>query len=132
MALAIASAGLLAAGSATAASGAALKAEAVLPPGQSGYVSISGVASGTGSPHLTDQTSLFIDFRLRPFGFGQPAENTETPAPGVTIERDSFGIPSVTGETDRAAWFGVGYAAAQDRLFELELFRRAASARLAE
>ena len=132
IALAIASAGLVAAGSAAAASGAALEAEAVLPPGQSGYVSIDGVASGTGSPHLTDQTPLFIDFRLRPFGFDQPAESTQTPAPGVKIERDSFGIPSVTGTTDRAAWFGVGYAAAQDRLFELELFRRAASGRLAE
>ena len=27
-----------------------LQAESVLPPGQSGYVSIPGVASGTGSP----------------------------------------------------------------------------------
>ncbi len=84
----------------------------MLPPGQSGYVSIPGVADGTGSPHLTDQTPLFIDFRLRPFGFDQPADSTETPAAGVTIERDSFGIPSVTGETDYDAWFGVGYAAA--------------------
>lgn len=109
-----------------------LKAEAVLPPGQSGYVSTAGVAEGTGSPHLTDQTQLFIDFELRPFGFDQPAETTETPAPGVTIERDSLGIPTITGATDRDAWFGVGYAAAEDRLFQLELFKRAGSGRLAE
>ena len=36
-----------------------LEAEDVLPPGQSGYVSIAGVADGTGSPHLTDQVGLF-------------------------------------------------------------------------
>jgi len=119
-------------GAPAAASAAVLEAEAVLPPGQSGYVSIPGVADGVGSPHLTDQTQLFIDFELRPFGFDQPAETTESPLPGVTIERDSFGIPKVTGATDRDAWFGVGYAAAQDRLFELELFRRAGSGRLAE
>ena len=109
-----------------------LRAEAVLPPGQSGYVSIPGLASGTGSPHLTDQTDLFTNFELRPFGFDQPATSTETPAPGVTIARDSYGIPTVTGNSDRNAWFGVGYAAAEDRLFELELFRRAGSGRLAE
>ncbi len=109
-----------------------LRAEAVLPPGQSGYVSTPGLATGTGSPHLTDQTDLFKSFELRPFGFDQPAETTESPAPGVEIERDSYGIPSVTGSSDRNAWFGVGYAAAEDRLFELELFRRAGAGRLAE
>ena len=109
-----------------------LQAEAVLPPGQSGYVSIPGVASGTGSPHLTDQTSLFTNFQLRPFGFDQPATSRETPASGVTIERDAYGVPSITGSGDREAWFGVGYAAAEDRLFELELFRRAGEGRLAE
>lgn len=109
-----------------------LEAEAVLPPGQSGYVSIPGVASGTGSPHLTDQTQLFIDFELRPFGFDQPAATSEMPAPGVRIDRDDFGIPTINATSDQGAWFGVGYAAAQDRLFELELFRRAGSGRLAE
>jgi penicillin amidase len=109
-----------------------LRAEAVLPPGQSGYVSIPGVASGTGDPHLTDQTDLFKNFELRPFGFDQPATSTEAPAAGVRIERDAYGVPNVTGSTDRNAWFGVGYAAAEDRLFELELFRRAAEGRLAE
>ena len=123
---------MLALGSAATASADVLEAEAVLPPGQSGYVSIPGVPTGTGSPHLLDQTALFTNFELRPFGFDQPAATTESPIPGVTIERDSFGIPEITGTTDRDAWFGVGYAAAEDRLFELELFRRAASGRLAE
>ena len=131
-AISVAGAALVALGSAAAASAEVLKAEAVLPPGQSGYVSIPGVPTGTGSPHLLDQTALFTNFELRPFGFDQPAVSTESPIPGVKIERDSFGIPEITGTTDHDAWFGVGYAAAQDRLFELELFRRASSGRLAE
>ncbi len=108
-----------------------LDALGVLPPGQSGYVSITGVASGTGSPHLTDQVQLFEDFEYRDITFNQPGA-TESPRAGVTISRDAYGVPTVTGETEDDGWFGVGYAVAQDRLFELELIRRATSGRLAE
>ena len=108
-----------------------LEAEAVLPPGQSGYVSITGVATGTGSPHLTDQIDLFSSFEYKPLTFDQPGE-TEAPRPGVSIVRDAYGVPAITGQTDYDAWWGVGYAVAQDRLFQLELFRRATSGRLAE
>jgi penicillin G amidase len=109
-----------------------LDALGVLPPGQSGYVSITGVASGTGSPHLTDQTTLYENFEYRDITFNQPG-TTESPRPGVTITRDdAFGIPQITGETEDDAWFGVGYAVAEDRLFQLELFRRATSGRLSE
>ena len=41
-------------------------------------------------------------------------------------------MPNVRGASDYDAWWGVGYAVAQDRLFQLELFRRATSGRLAE
>jgi penicillin G amidase len=109
----------------------ALEAEAVLPPGNSGYVSIAGVASGTGSPHLNDQTELFTNFELRPFGFDQPGES-ESPKPGVTITRDAYGVPRIDAASDRDAWWGVGYAAGQDRLFQLELFKRAGNGTLAE
>ena len=103
----------------------------VLPPGQSGFVSVPGLADGTGSPHLNDQTQLFEDFEYRDINFDQPGA-TESPRPGVSIVRDDFGVPSITGETEDDAWFGVGYAVAQDRLFQLELFRRATSGRLSE
>ena len=106
-------------------------AESVLPPGQSGFVSLTGVASGTGSPHLNDQTALFTSFGFKSALFDQAGES-ETPRPGVTIVRGPYGVPSVTGSTDFDAWWGVGYAVAQDRLFQLELFRRATSGRLAE
>ena len=103
----------------------------VLPPGQSGYISITGLASGTGSDHLTDQVPLYENFEYRDITFNQPGA-TESPRPGVTISRDEFGVPAITGETEDDSWFGVGYAVAQDRLFQLELFRRATSGRLAE
>ena len=108
-----------------------LEANDVLPPGQSGYVSVQGVASGTGSPHLTDQIGLFSNFEYKPHTFNQPGE-TEVPRAGVSIVRDSYGVPAITGDSDYDAWWGVGYAVAQDRLFQLELFRRATSGRLSE
>ena len=108
-----------------------LQAESVLPPGQSGYVSVPGVTAGTGSPHLNDQTSLFTSFSFKSALFNQGGE-TELPRPGVRIVRDRYGVPAITGASDPDAWWGAGYAVAQDRLFQLELFRRATSGRLAE
>jgi hypothetical protein len=102
-----------------------LNAESILPPGQSGYVSLTGLTSGGGSPHAYDQQSPFIGFRRKPFGFHQPARSTERPFPGVTITRDAYGVPNVVGADDLAAWKGAGYAVAQDRLFQLEAFRHA-------
>ncbi|MEA2271545.1 MAG: penicillin amidase, partial [Solirubrobacteraceae bacterium] len=99
-----------------------LHAETILPPGQSGFVSIPGLADGSGSPHLYDQLADFIAFRWKPAGFNEPGV-VEAPKPGVAIVRDSYGVPAITGATEEDMWWGAGYAAAQDRLFELELFR---------
>src|SRR3954452_1551320 len=117
---------------ATAPAGAAvLKAQTVLPPGQSGFVSIAGVADGTGSPHLYDQSPLFTSFRWKSAMFGQPG-TTETPKPGLTVTRDEYGVPRIDAPTELDMWWGAGYAVAQDRLFELELFRHATEGRLSE
>ena len=114
-----------------AASARAIRAEAILPPGQSGHVSITGLAEGQGSPHLYDQHQPFIDFKRRSFLFNQPGR-TENPRPGVRIVRDAYGVPAITASTDYGVWWGAGYAVAQDRLFQLELFRRATTGRLSE
>ena len=111
--------------------GSIIRAESSLPPGESGFVSIPGVASGTGSPHLYDQNDDYIHFRYKNAQLGQPG-SAETPMPGVTIVRDAFGVPSITGSTASNLWWGAGYATAQDRLFQLELFRRATTGHLAE
>ena len=103
-------------------------AESVLPPGQSGFVPPD---DSTPSPHLSDQVSLFENFAFKPAGFDQPGQ-TETPRAGVTITRDAYGVPNVRAGSSDDAWFGVGYAVAQDRLVELELFRRSTEGHLAE
>ena len=98
--------GALAAAFATAALGASaagaatLEAESVLPPGQSGFVEVTGVLSGTGSPHLSDQLDLFTSFNYKPATFNQPGE-LEVPRPGVEIKRDSYGVPTITAATER-------------------------------
>ena len=87
-------------------------------------MSIPGLADGTGSPHLYDQLDPFIGFRWKPATFNL-AGTSEQPRAGVRIVRDGYGVPAVTGRDEDLMWWGAGYAMAQDRLFELELFRRA-------
>ncbi len=57
-------------------------------------------------------------------------------APGlrhrVTIARDADGVPLITAADDDDAAFGLGFAQAQDRLFQMDLMRRLGAGRLAE
>jgi penicillin amidase len=111
---------------------AALRAETILPPGQSGFLA-DPAGGGTDSPHVYDQVAPFVRFAFKPAPVGGAAAvTTERPRPGLTITRDAFGVPSVRGRTERDVFFGAGYAAAQDRLTELELFRRRGRGTLAE
>ncbi len=50
----------------------------------------------------------------------------------ATIVRDEFGRPHIFAETNSALFEAYGFAVAQDRLWQLELNRRAARGRLAE
>jgi penicillin G amidase len=50
----------------------------------------------------------------------------------VTIARDEFGIPHVFARTNRGLFVGYGYAVAEDRLWQLEIFRRAGYGTLSE
>ena len=50
----------------------------------------------------------------------------------VTIRRDERGIPYVEAQNVEDLYFGHGYAAAQDRLWQMDLFRRTARGELAE
>ena len=115
------------------------QAESILPPGQSGFVSppcLVEIQAETGGsscdPHLSDQLEPFVEFRLKNSMLDQKPGAAQTPKAGVTIHRDAYGVPSIYGETETDAWWGAGYAIAQDRLFQIELFRRAATGRLAE
>jgi penicillin G amidase len=51
---------------------------------------------------------------------------------GLRLIRDRFGIPHVDAADERSAWWGLGYACAQDRAFQLDYDRRRACGRLAE
>src|SRR5438874_1698103 len=50
----------------------------------------------------------------------------------VRIARDADGVPLITAATDEDVAFGLGFAHAQDRLFQMELQRRYGAGRLAE
>jgi penicillin G amidase len=52
--------------------------------------------------------------------------------PGYRLIRDRFGIPHVDAADEHSAWWGLGYACAQDRAFQLDYDRRRACGRLAE
>ncbi|MGB3544722.1 penicillin acylase family protein, partial [Rubrivirga sp.] len=70
-----------------------------------------------------------------PTVFAQTATDLDLEAPDgttVAIDRDDFGVPHITADTESAVFFGQGFATAQDRLFQLETFWRAATGRLAE
>ena len=50
----------------------------------------------------------------------------------VSVDRDQHGVPRIVAKTDRDAFMAMGYVHAQDRLWQLELQRRAARGRLSE
>jgi penicillin amidase len=50
----------------------------------------------------------------------------------LLIIRDGYGIPHIRAGSAADAWFGMGYACAQDRLFQMEYDRRRAAGRWAE
>jgi penicillin amidase len=50
----------------------------------------------------------------------------------ITIRRDDRGIPYIEAQNDEDLYFGQGYATAQDRLWQMDLFRRTARGELAE
>src|SRR3954467_5534851 len=57
---------------------------------------------------------------------GQP------PRPGVRVQRDQWGVPTVHAPNNAHLFVGGGYAAAQARLSQLDYPRRKAQGRLAE
>jgi penicillin amidase len=50
----------------------------------------------------------------------------------VEIGRDRWGVPHIHANTANDLWFGEGFCHGQDRLWQLDLYRRIGSGRLAE
>jgi len=64
--------------------------------------------------------------------FASVSVGGSSPRGTVTIIRDNYGVPHVFADTLEGLSFGVGYAVAEDRLWQADLFRRQATGRLAE
>src|SRR5262245_22742555 len=50
----------------------------------------------------------------------------------VTVVRDTWGVPHITAQSTDDLFFAQGYVMAQDRLWQMEMWRRAAEGRMAE
>ncbi|MDA0366511.1 MAG: penicillin acylase family protein, partial [Chloroflexi bacterium] len=53
-------------------------------------------------------------------------------AGAVVVRRDAFGIPHIEARGESDAWFGMGFASAQDRLWQMEWYRRRGTGRWSE
>ncbi|MEV4614529.1 penicillin acylase family protein [Kitasatospora sp. NPDC049258] len=117
----------------------------ILPPGENGNATLADILAnkvfGTRPAHTDDQLGPYANLAaaypglteatLRNFfndaSFGVPADqvaSTSRPRPDVAIVRDkATGAPHITGTTRYGTEFGAGYAAAQDRLWLMDLFR---------
>ncbi|GAA0608328.1 penicillin acylase family protein [Streptomyces crystallinus] len=117
----------------------------ILPPGENGNATLVEIlgnkAFGTHPAHSDDQLgkydalvagqSSLTDDKLNSFfndaSFGVPsgqAASTSSPRPDVTITRDkATGVPHIKGTTRYGTEYGAGYAAGQDRLWLMDLFR---------
>jgi penicillin amidase len=51
---------------------------------------------------------------------------------GVQVFRDTYGVPHIYAASDHDGYFAVGYAHAQERLWQMDLVRRAGMGRLSE
>ena len=60
----------------------------------------------------------------QPLGGAKVEETIGSVGSTVTIRRDTWGIAHVTAESETDAFFGLGYAMAQDRLWQLDFRRR--------
>ncbi|MFD5135479.1 penicillin acylase family protein [Streptomyces sp. NPDC058378] len=117
----------------------------ILPPGENGNATLVEIlgnkAFGTHPAHSDDQLDRYnglvaghtglTDQKLTDFfndaSFGVAADQVESvtkPREDVTITRDKkSGVPHIKGTTRYGTEFGAGFAAGQDRLWLMDLFR---------
>jgi penicillin amidase len=75
------------------------------------------------APTIEEDTCSYADIAL---------PDTYTPSAGVEVRRDAQNIPHVYAQTDADAFWAQGYLHATDRLYQIDIARRAAVGRLAE
>jgi penicillin amidase len=72
--------------------------------------------------HLVTKSFPVVDGELRVDGLEQP----------VTIYRDEYGVPHIIAQNEHDLFFAQGYVHAQDRLWQMDITRRAGEGRLSE
>jgi acyl-homoserine lactone acylase PvdQ len=103
----------------------------VLPPGQSGSLTFpptardqlalyDGLTPKGGDVNEADLRRFFKSARFGPDG---RVVRTVRPRPGVTIRRDRWDVPHVTGRTRSDVMFGAGWVTAEDRGLLMNLLR---------
>lgn len=119
-----------------------LRAYSIIPPGQDGYVG----PTLEGDEHFDDQLGTYaslvndddvtegeLDDYFHSMQFGATdIEASYEPAAGVTVYRDTLGIPHIYADSMDTASFALGYVSAEDRMFQMDVFRHAARGDLAE
>ncbi len=117
----------------------------ILPPGENGNATLADIlanqALGTHPGHSDDQLGPYdslsdnyaplsnatISNFFNSGAFGVPSgqvASTESPRSDVTITRDKpTGVPHIVGTTRSGTEYGAGYAAAEDRLWLMDVFR---------
>ena len=69
----------------------------------------------------------FIQSHRPDYGFNIQAEGISSP---VNITFDDMGVPHIYAESERDAMFGLGYVHASERLWQMDLLRRAGGGEL--
>ncbi|MBL7988066.1 MAG: penicillin acylase family protein [Chlorobi bacterium] len=78
---------------------------------------------------------VLLGIRLIGRSFAPDGETEDTVAglsATASITRNRYGVPYINAATENDAWAALGYAHAQDRLWQMDLFRRAGQGRLSE
>ena len=125
----------------------------ILPPGQSGSISVAEAAAAqAGSPpeNFDNQLEMYDAlnhadlsaltegdlgnyYKDAPLTLSDAdAVHVDRPKDGVTVRWDDFGVPYIEGATREDAAFGSGYAGTKDRMFLMDLLRHVGAARAAE
>jgi penicillin amidase len=90
-----------------------------------GTGAFAGLVAGTG-------TGLWYLLMRRPLPRTRGSAAIEGLEGAVEIRRDRWGVPHVNATTRHDMWFGQGYCHGQDRLWQMELYRRTSAGRIAE
>ncbi|MGH2819546.1 MAG: penicillin acylase family protein, partial [Actinomycetota bacterium] len=128
-----------------------LRAFSIVPPGQEGDVTVDELGTGDPGPDYDDQREMYaslVDDRdvteaelngleyFHSMQFGTEEVRRGPYAPGgstsSSVVRDDFGIPHIEADSLRAAAFALGYVSAEDRMWQMDVFRHAARGTLSE